>query len=204
MARSSITARMGPPAARRVACAREETRAGDECFERRCGRRTRSEALLATIEAHSCNVGSLVGNRAKGVCSRSFIPTSQISTQDRTHAFIPNLNLGQDTRANRTRHTSSSSTRPHAEHRHTKAPTKQTSLTHTHTHLAIPCTKFARWQPWPLAHCTHPHTSTRTRTRPTVQHVERWKPALSLVLVGLFRTRGSEDRCEGPKALRKC
>ena len=124
---------MGPPAARRVACAREETRAGDECFERRCGRRTRSEALLATIEAHSCNVGSLVGNRAKGVCSRSFIPTSQISTQDRTHAFIPNLNLGQDTRANRTRHTSSSSTRPHAEHRHTKAHTHQTDLTHTHT-----------------------------------------------------------------------
>ena len=42
-----------------------------------------------------------------------------------------NLNLGQDTRANWTRHTSSSSTRPHAEHRHTKAHTPNRPHSHT-------------------------------------------------------------------------
>ena len=45
-----------------------------------------------------------------------------------------NLNLGQDTRstrADRTRHTSSSDTKPHAKHQHTNA--HQTDLTYAHT-----------------------------------------------------------------------
>ena len=44
----------------------------------------------------------------------------------------PNLNSGQDTRANRTRHTTSSSTQPHAKQQPTNAP--QTNLTFTRTH----------------------------------------------------------------------
>ena len=63
-----------------------------------------------------------------------------------TNCFSSNLNLGQDTRANRTRNTSSRRTKPHAKQQHTNATPdrqtdRQTSLTlthtHTHTHLAI-------------------------------------------------------------------
>ena len=45
----------------------------------------------------------------------------------------PNLNHGQDTRANRTRHTTSSSTQSHAKQQHTNA-TRHTSRSHAHTH----------------------------------------------------------------------
>ena len=48
-----------------------------------------------------------------------------------------NLNRGQDTRANRTRHTTSSSTQPHAKQQPTNAPRRQTSRSHAHTHLPI-------------------------------------------------------------------
>ena len=50
---------------------------------------------------------------ARGVRVTACLKYLCIKSQPRT--------AGQDTRANRTRHTSSSSTRPHAEHRHTKA-----------------------------------------------------------------------------------
>ena len=47
----------------------------------------------------------------------------------RERPIAPNLNRGQDTRANRTRHTASSSTQPHANQQLTNAP--QTNLTFT-------------------------------------------------------------------------
>ena len=50
-----------------------------------------------------------------------------------------NVNLGQDTRANRTRHTSNSSTKPHAKHQHTNAHTRQTSRSHTHLAIGERC-----------------------------------------------------------------
>ena len=46
-----------------------------------------------------------------------------------------NLNCGQDTRANRTRHTASSSTQPHANQQLTNAPQTNLTFTRTHTHL---------------------------------------------------------------------
>ena len=51
----------------------------------------------------------------------------------RGHIHVSNLNRGQDTRANRTRHTTSSSTQSHAKQQHTKA-TRHTSRSHAHTH----------------------------------------------------------------------
>ena len=68
-----------------------------------------------------------------GKCSRvrhKFAPLPFVkSSQDKSK----NLNHGQDTRANRTRHTSSS-TQSHAKQRHTNHAT-QAHLTSTHTHL---------------------------------------------------------------------
>ena len=46
--------------------------------------------------------------------------------------ILVNLNLGQDTRTNRTRHTSSSNTRPHVKHQPTNA---HLTFTKAHTHL---------------------------------------------------------------------
>ena len=62
-------------------------------------------------------------------------------------SLLPNLNHGQDTRANRTRHTTSSSTQSHAEQQHTNAT--QTHLTFTRTH-----TYPSRQPPHSLS---HPH-----------------------------------------------
>ena len=62
---------------------------------------------------------------------------------------IPNLNHGQDTRANRTRHTTSSSTQSHAKQQHTNAT--QTHLTFTRTHTQLP--------PHSLS---HPHARARS------------------------------------------
>ena len=50
-----------------------------------------------------------------------------------TRLISPNLNRGQDTRANRTRHTTSSSTQSHVKQQHTNA-TRHTSRSHAHTH----------------------------------------------------------------------
>ena len=46
---------------------------------------------------------------------------------------IPNLNRGQDTRANRSRHTTRSSTQPHAKQQLTNATQTQLTFTRTHT-----------------------------------------------------------------------
>ena len=59
---------------------------------------------------------------------------------DKTRNFIQyyihasNLNHGQDTRANRTRHTTSSSTQPHAKQQLTNATRHTSRLTFTRTH----------------------------------------------------------------------
>ena len=51
----------------------------------------------------------------------------------------PNLNHGQNTRANRTRHTTSSSTQSHAKQQHTNAThePRHTSRSHAHTHKTL-------------------------------------------------------------------
>ena len=114
--------------------------------------------------------------------------TLKISTTDRTHARTgpigtrarqtqephkpvkrhrgepgPNLNHGQDTRANRTRHTTSSSTRPHSKQQPTNAP--QTNLTFTRTHTppdrrTMPINRRHRpaSQPHSLSHTTRERT----------------------------------------------
>ena len=62
------------------------------------------------------------------------------ATGAETNAIHSNLNRAQDTRANRTRHTTSSSTQPHAKQQLTNAPqtNAQTSRSHAHT--------FRRWR----------------------------------------------------------
>ena len=71
--------------------------------------------------------------RGGGITGSSF-PTGY-STGSPVHGFhIPNLNHGQDTRANRTRHTTSSSTQSHAKQQHTNAT--QTHLTFKRTHTS--------------------------------------------------------------------
>ena len=71
------------------------------------------EVLQCLSFSLPCSAGSLLcGPASRSVCVARF--------------SFPQKRRRQDTRANRTRHTSSSSTRPHAEHRHTKAHTHQT------------------------------------------------------------------------------
>ena len=60
----------------------------------------------------------------------------RFSTSRALLSFTPNLNHGQDTRANRTRHTTSSSTQPHAKQQLMNAT--QTHLTFTRTHTQTP------------------------------------------------------------------
>jgi hypothetical protein len=73
-----------------------------------------------------------------------------------------NVNLGQDTRANRTRHTSNSSTKPHAKHQHTNA--HQTDLTLTHTPRDRRTMSINRRHRPPHTH-THSVIATRERER---------------------------------------
>ena len=69
-----------------------------------------------------------------------------------------NLNLGQDTRANRTQHTSSSDTGPHSatDITRTHTPNRQTSLTHTQIAIRERCQKTT-----PPASRAHTHSATR-------------------------------------------
>ena len=70
--------------------------------------------------------------------------------------FDPNLNHGQDTRANRTRHTSSS-TQSHAKQRHTNAA--QAHLTFTRDSLIglVSETKKLLREKWPILRAENPH-----------------------------------------------
>ena len=78
--------------------------------------------------------------------------------------IAPNLNRGQDTRANRTRHTASSSTQPHANQQLTNAP--QTNLTFTRTHSHTSRAPERRPKPTDTApHDSHTHSATPTRER---------------------------------------
>ena len=61
----------------------------------------------------------------------------EFRTVDTYINFVKNLNREQDTRAYRTRHTTSSSTQPHAKQQPTNARTPDKPHVHTHTHLPM-------------------------------------------------------------------
>ena len=74
----------------------------------------------------------------------------------------PNLNHGQNTRANRTRHTTSSSTQSHAKQQHTNA-TRHSSRSHAHTHKTLPPHSLSP----PHARAHPPGESSPARSPPT-------------------------------------
>ena len=90
-----------------------------------------------------------------------------------THKVPRNLNRGQDTRANRTRHTTSLSTQPHAKQQLTNAP--QTNLTFTRTHTpperrTMPINR--RHRPASQPHSlSHPHARARSPVEPSVHRL---------------------------------
>ena len=75
--------------------------------------------------------------RSQGIgWPEGFVGLGQLARRSPTH-LPSNLNRGQDTRANRTRHTTSSSTQPHAKQQLTKrSPDKPHVHTQGHTHTS--------------------------------------------------------------------
>ena len=81
-----------------------------------------------------------------------------------TRKLYTNLNRGQDTRANRTRHTTSSSTQPHAEQQPTNAP-PQTNFTFTRTHTPPDPRTMPINRDDTAPHRSHTPSATPTRER---------------------------------------
>ena len=125
--------------------------------------------------------------------------------------YTSNLNHGQDTRANRTRQTTRSSTQPHAKPRRTSRP-------HAHTHTHLPPHHLRLSHPPGSAHAGRtdtritqtnlttipqtltnhpdPQTHTRTTARRARSRPSPRSPVLSTVPVPVYRfknTGGSRD-----------
>ena len=77
-----------------------------------------------------------------------------------------NLNRGHDTRANRvTRHTTSSSTQPHAKQQPTNAPQTNLTFTRTVAHTHLPIGERCQSTDDTAPHHSHTHSATPTRKR---------------------------------------
>ena len=98
-----------------------------------------------------------------------------------TRKLYTNLNRGQDTRANRTRHTTSSSTQPHAEQQPTNAP-PLTNFTFTRTRTHTPPDRRTmpinrRHRPASQPHSlSHPHARAHSPGEPSPTR-KRWYTA---------------------------
>ena len=108
-----------------------------------------------------------------------------VEFRDNFQLLVSNLNRGagaRHTRANRTRHTTSSSTQPHAQQQLTNAPQKNLRFTRTHTppeRRTMPKINRRAHRPAVSRHSrAHTHQDTHSTATPTRERARQWNHRL--------------------------